>query len=432
MTTFFAKTLFDGKKWQENCRFSVDGNGVIKSFEAGAVKQKDDQELIGYVLPSLPNVHSHAFQRAMAGRTERITSAEADSFWTWRKVMYDLAQSYTPDDVYKIAVLLYKEMIAAGYNWVGEFHYLHHQPDGTPYDNPFEMSDALMSAAKDVGIGLTILPALYSYAGFGELAPDERQKRFILDVEACAKMIDYCCTRTVENNRLQVGLCFHSLRATCVEQRNELLKAYPNLPVHIHVAEQMKEVEDSIAYSGKRPVEYLFDHHDVNKRWTLIHATHLTDQERQMIAKSGAIAGLCPTTEANLGDGLFPLQNYLAENGALAIGSDSHVSIDVVEELRWLEYGQRLFHQKRSISANAQNPSPAQRLYSACLSGGAQSMNAPIGALSEGKNADFIVLDQKAPCFQFARSLEDILDSYIFARQSSGQKTIKELVNMCF
>lgn len=425
MKSFFAKTLFDGEEWLENCQFSVDDHGIITHINANSSQEKGSEVLDGYVLPSMLNVHSHAFQRAMAGLTEKMSGANEDSFWTWREVMYNIASQYTPDDVYEVALKLYKEMIHAGYNWVGEFHYLHHQPDGAKYDNPYTMCDAIISAAEESGIGLTLLPALYSYAGFGEQPPEDGQRRFIHSSDDYCKMIDYARTRTSENPNIEVGLCFHSLRATSTQQRADITNTYPDLPVHIHIAEQEKEVADCIEFCGQRPVEYLYDSINVDEKWTLIHATHLNDHEIDLIADSGAVAGLCPTTEANLGDGLFPLQQFLNKNGKISIGSDSHISIDVVEELRWLEYGQRLHHKKRSITTDQNNPFPAKRLYQACLKGGAQSMNVAIGALKKGQRADFIVLNKGANCFDYARNMDDVLDCYIFARQSNQAPALK-------
>lgn len=424
MTRFFAKHLFDGQQWQDNCLISVDESGLIKTLETDATSALGCTLLEGYTLPMMPNVHSHAFQRSMAGRAEKITGRQNDSFWTWRNTMYECASRFTPEDNYKTACFVYEEMLRAGYNWVGEFQYLYHATDGVAYDNPFAMTDALIAAAADTGIGMTILPALYSYSGFGGHPPTDGQRRFIHNTDSYAALIDHCLKEARKNPLLEVGLCFHSLRATSAEQRQKLTAAYPDLPIHIHVAEQVKEVEDCLSYCDRRPVEHLFDTCDMDSRWTLIHATHLNAQEIKMIADSGAVAGLCPMTEANLGDGLFPLADFMVHNGRLAIGSDSHIAINPCEELRLLEYGQRLTTQRRSISATPESPSPALTLYKAALMGGARSMNAVIGHLTVGKSADFIVLDKNAACFYAARDISDVLDCYIFAGNPTAIKDI--------
>ncbi len=423
MKRFFAKHVFDGLQWLENVTIDVDDKGMISSVSTDMsedVRPCDDALILdGYVIPAMPNVHSHAFQRAMAGHAEKITRKGQDSFWTWRQLMYAFVDHLTPEDVESIAAWLYVEMLKSGYGWVGEFHYLHHDTNGKPHANSNAMLQAHISAAKQSGIGLTMIPSLYSHANFGGVQHEHGQRRFINTVDTYGTLLDHALSeqsRTAPQGRLKTAMSFHSLRAVTQPQMEALIPAYPDLNIHMHIAEQEKEVQDSLNWSGKRPAEWLFDTIDVDSKWTLIHATHLNDQERGAIAKSGAIIGFCPTTEANLGDGIFPLQPYIAEGGSFAIGTDSHISIDPVEELRMIEYAQRLTHRRRSLSASDVHRSPALYLYSQALKGGASSMDAPIGAIAVGRFADFVVLDADAPCFDGC-AVDDVFDRYVFARQ---------------
>lgn len=364
-----------------------------------------------FVLPGMPNLHSHAFQRAMAGLAEKRGSHD-DSFWTWRETMYAFASRIGPDELRAIAAQLYVEMLKAGYSHVCEFHYLHHAPDGKPYADPATMSLAIAEAAKEAGIGLTLLPVLYMTGGFDGRALSERQLRFGMDVQAYLRLIENL--RALQSPMLRVGIALHSLRAVPEAAMREAL-ASPLAQVaviHIHIAEQIGEVEECAAVRGARPVRWLLDHADVDARWCLVHATHLDESEIAGIAKSGAVAGLCPTTEANLGDGLFPLAEYLDANGTLGIGSDSHISVSPVEELRWLEYGQRLVARKRNVAARVADASVGENLWRAALRGGAQASGlAPFG---EGARADLLVLDDSSPLLA-ARDERNALDSFIFA-----------------
>ena len=361
----------------------------------------------------MPNLHSHAFQRAMAGLAERKGKSE-DSFWSWRETMYGFAATVGPEQLKAIAAQLYVEMLKAGYTHVCEFHYLHHQPDGTPYAPAEAMSLALVEAAREAGIGLTLLPVLYMSGGFDGRALGERQRRFGHDVDAYLRLLQ--TLRAQQREDLRVGIALHSLRAVPEAALREVLAS--NLasdgPIHIHIAEQIGEVQDCLALRGARPVEWLFDHAEVDARWCLVHATHLTAAETSQIAGSGAVAGLCPTTEANLGDGVFPLTPYLEAGGALGIGSDSHVSVSPVEELRWLEYGQRLQTRHRNIAARHPGDSVGDTLWRAALRGGAQAAGAAIGELRDGARADLIVLDDTSPLLA-ARDERSVLDSFLFA-----------------
>jgi formimidoylglutamate deiminase len=366
-----------------------------------------------YVVPGLANLHSHAFQRAMAGLAERQSNTD-DSFWTWREVMYAFAGRIGPDDLQAIAAQLYVEMLKAGYTQVCEFHYLHHQPDGTPYDDPAAMSLALIEAAGEAGIGLTLLPTLYMTGGFDGRPLSERQRRFGHDVDGYLRLLERL--RGEESQRVRLGIALHSLRAVPeVAMRDVLASGFARAcPIHIHVAEQIGEVQDCLQIRNARPVEWLLDRAPVDSRWCLVHATHLTENETRCLAASGAVAGLCPTTEANLGDGLFPLKAYLDAGGRIGIGSDSHISVSAVEELRWLEYGQRLITRHRNVSASRASPHTGDTLLRLALAGGAQAAGVGIGALRPGARADFIVLDDESPLLA-GRDAADAIDTWIFA-----------------
>ncbi|HET9818995.1 MAG TPA: formimidoylglutamate deiminase [Rhodanobacteraceae bacterium] len=364
-----------------------------------------------FVLPGMPNLHSHAFQRAMAGLAERRGPGD-DSFWTWREAMYAFASRIGPDDLHAIAAQLYVEMLKAGYTHVCEFHYLHNAPDGAPYADPAAMSRAVIAAARETGIGLTLLPVLYMTGGFDGRPLSERQRRFGLSMEAYLGLLESLAPD--ESLMLRIGVALHSLRAVPEAAMREVLGSQQaeGRVVHIHIAEQIGEVQDCLAVRGARPVQWLFDHADVGARWCLVHATHLDDAELLALAKSGAVAGLCPTTEANLGDGLFPLVRYLEAGGALGIGSDSHISVSPVEELRWLEYGQRLVTRHRNIAAREPGGSVGETLWNAALRGGRQAAGLP--GPGGGAREDFVVLDDASPLLA-ARDERSALDTLLFA-----------------
>jgi formimidoylglutamate deiminase len=414
-----------------------------------AVGQGADAVHARFALPGMPNLHSHAFQRAMAGLAERRGPGD-DSFWTWRETMYAFASRVGPDALQAIAAQLYVEMLKAGYTHVCEFHYLHNAPDGRPYADPAAMSHAIIEAAREAGIGLTLLPVLYMTGGFDGRALSDRQKRFGLSLDAYLGLLE--ALTALESDRMRVGIALHSLRAVPEAAMREVLTAAsvfsalrpeegaaegparvrpePDMdrssrpssqpfsqresgatPIHIHIAEQIGEVQDCLGMRGARPVQWLFDHADVDQRWCLVHATHLDDTEMRAIAASGAVAGLCPTTEANLGDGLFPLANYLDARGALGIGSDSHISVSPVEELRWLEYGQRLATRRRNIAARVLDASVGEVLWGAALQGGRRAAGI---ADDDGAGADFIVLDDTSPLLA-ARDERSAIDAFLFA-----------------
>ena len=364
----------------------------------------------GILLPGLPNLHSHAFQRAMAGLTEHRGPSE-DSFWSWREAMYACAARIDPDALHAIAAQLYVEMLEAGYTRVCEFHYLHHAPDGRPYADATAMAQALIAAARETGIGLTLLPTLYLRGGFDGRPLAPRQRRFAHTVDGFLDLV--AALRALQQPGFNVGIALHSLRAVPADALRAVLAAElaASGPIHIHIAEQTAEVDDCLAATGQRPLAWLLDHAPVDARWCLVHATHIDADERARLARSGAVAGLCPTTEANLGDGLFPLVEYLEQGGRIGIGSDSQSSVSPVEELRWLEYGQRLTRRARNLAATAARPHVGARLFAAALAGGLAASGLDP---DRPHGAGALLLDAAHPLLA-ARTDDELLDSWIFA-----------------
>ena len=413
MAVFFAERALLPSGWARNVRLEVASDGRLSSIQADAAAE-GAQRLAGPLLPGMPNLHSHAFQRAMAGLAE-VAGNPNDSFWTWRDLMYRLVGKIRPEQLQVIAQQLYIEMLKAGYTSVAEFHYVHHDSEGQPYADPAELSRRISAAAASSGIGLTLLPVLYSHAGFGGQAPNQGQRRFIHSTDQYLKLHQQLAPLLAAQPAQRLGLCFHSLRAVTPMQIAEVLAASTeDNPVHIHIAEQQKEVDDCLAWSGRRPLQWLYEHVEVNPRWCLVHATHAEPGEVRDMARSGAVAGLCLTTEANLGDGIFPAVDYLAQGGRMGIGSDSHVSLSVVEELRWLEYGQRLRDKRRNRLYQEGRPQVGRTLYEAALKGGAQALGQPVGKLAVGQRADWLVLDGQDP---YIATAEDnaILNRWLFA-----------------
>lgn len=410
MTAIFAEQALLPEGWHGNVRITM-GDGRIETVEPGAAAQAGDGRH-AIVLPGMPNLHSHAFQRGMAGLAE-LRGPSSDSFWSWREVMYRFALSMTPDQVEAVAAQLYVEMLEAGFSRVGEFHYLHHDRDGKPYANIAEMAERIAAAAADTGIGLTLLPVFYAHSSFGGAAPNEGQRRFINDVNRFARLVEKCRESVHALNQAVVGVAPHSLRAVTPEELEKIAAMAPDGPIHIHVAEQVKEVEDCLAWSGARPVEWLLANAKVDKRWCLIHATHMTDAETIGMAKSGAVAGLCPITEANLGDGTFAAPLFAGHGGRFGIGSDSNVLIGLPDELRQLEYSQRLAHRARNVLAVA-GGSTGRALFDAALDGGSAALGAGPAHISSGASADFVSLDGNHPSLS-GRAGDAILDAWIFA-----------------
>jgi len=414
MTSYRSDHAWLPHGWEPDAAFRID-NG---RFVAADPTPDETAHMLGrWVLPGMPNLHSHAFQRAMAGLAERQTHPE-DSFWTWRETMYAFAGRVGPDELRAIAAQLYVEMLEAGYTQVCEFHYLHHQPDGKPYADAAAMSLALIEAARETGIGLTLLPTLYQTGGLDGRELGERQRRFGHATEAYLKVLQ--TLRGMEDATLRVGVALHSLRAVPQASLQAVLDSglVDDAPIHIHIAEQIGEVQDCLALRNARPVEWLLGNAPVDARWTLVHATHLTPEETRALAASGAVAGLCPTTEANLGDGLFPLKAFLDAGGIIGIGSDSHISVSPIEELRWLEYGQRLQSRHRNIAVSESSNSVGETLWGDALFGGARAAGVALGAIEEGARADLIVLDDAAPQLA-SRGRDHLLDTFVFSGNSN-------------
>jgi formimidoylglutamate deiminase len=411
-TLWFEQALLaDG--WARDVRLTIT-DGLIARVDTDVARQSGETAH-GPCLPGLPNLHSHAFQRAMAGLTETRGPADrgGDSFWTWRELMYRFVDRLGPDEVQAIAALAYMEMLETGSTRVGEFHYLHHDKDGSPYAHPAEMAARIAAAAEETGIGLTLLPVFYAHAGFGGVAPGPGQRRFVHDVDGYGRLVEASRAAVAGLPDAVVGIAPHSLRAVTGEELTAIIPLAGANPIHIHIAEQTKEVDDCLAATGARPVRWLMNNAPVDKRWCLVHATHLNAMETERLAKSGAVAGLCPITEANLGDGVFPAPDYLAAGGAFGIGSDSNVLIDAAEELRTLEYAQRLTRRARNVLARAPGSSTGGELFRAVLNGGAQALGVA-GGLRRGRPADFVTLDRAHPAM-IGRDGDALLDSWVFA-----------------
>ena len=420
MTGFFFEHALLPDGWARNVRVTTNQTGMIERCEAETSAEPGDT-LHSNALPGMANLHSHAFQRGMAGLAERRGRSD-DSFWTWREVMYAFNDHLGPDDVEAIAALVYCEMLESGFTSVGEFHYLHHDRDGSPFSDLAEMAGRICAAAEKTGIALTLLPVFYRWAGFGDQPTHDGQRRFFNDPDRYAHLSEACLTHTSRLRHGRLGVAPHSLRAANLDDLRWLATLRPNDPIHIHIAEQMKEVADCEAAYAKRPVQLLADTIELDSRWCLVHATHIDATETRHIAHSGAVAGLCPQTEANLGDGLFPAPDYREYNGRWGIGSDSHIRIDLAEELRLLEYGHRLTLRQRNILAKPDQP-VGRSLYASCATGGAQALGQPTGRIQTGERADFVVLDTDAAVFA-GRSTDTLLDSWLFCGDGRQVETV--------
>lgn len=361
-----------------------------------------------YLVPGGANLHSHAFQRGFAGLTERRGQGR-DSFWSWREMMYHFALSLTPEQMQIIAEMAYIEMLEAGYTRVGEFHYLHHDQGGRPYANPAELSERIFAAAHATGIALTHLPVFYAHAGFGPEPAQDDQRRFLHDIDSYLRLIQ-AADRLITRPQDRVGMAPHSLRAATLPEITALIAAQPGRIMHIHISEQTAEVDACLAATGQRPVDYLYGALPVDARWCLIHATHITPAERALIARSGAVAGLCPITEANLGDGIFPAAAYLAEGGRLGIGTDSNIEISLRGELKLLEYGQRLAQRERNLLIG-QPGSVGLSLFLATQAGAAQALGADQPVIAPGGQADLVALHDP-----LGLPPDSLLDRWIFGR----------------
>lgn len=426
---FVAKALL-AEGWAENVLIEVSDNGIIETIAPNSIpnnaKTKSSDSLLGILIPGMPNLHSHAFQRAFAGFSETRGQVN-DSFWTWRKTMYQFIETLDPEQAFIIARQLYIEMLKAGYTSVAEFHYLHHDNKGEQYSDPALMSHSVINGALAAGINLTHLPVYYRYSSFNEQAASTGQQRFTHQPDDYFRLVDSLFKSYGSEHQVNIGIAPHSLRAVSGADINaaiEVLDCFDaQAPIHIHIAEQMAEVNDCLSHTGQRPVQHLFDQCDVNKRWCLVHATHMNEQEAWELAASGAVAGLCLTTEANLGDGFFPAKNYLEQQGYFGIGSDSHISVSAMEELRLLEYGQRLLHQNRAVLCDEETPSVGRYLYQGALEGGARALNRNTGKIAEGQQADWLILDENNPSL-FSKKDDQILDAMIFASNINPIKDV--------
>ncbi len=411
----FAKQAMLATGWASNVRLAV-ANGQITKIDKGQQAEPGDV-VVDTLLPALGNLHSHSFQRAMAGMTE-YRMAGKDSFWTWRDLMYRFTASLTPEQVEAIAAFVFLEMQESGYASVGEFHYLHHQPGGAPYDDLGELSSRIAAAADETGIGLTHLPVLYTYGGAGQVPLEAGQARFGNSVDRFNALVEKAeAAVSALADDCRVGIAPHSLRATSPDDLQAVLAARSSGPIHIHIAEQPKEVADIQGWIGARPVEWLLANTNANDDWCLIHATHMTEDETVNMAKSGAVAGLCPVTEANLGDGPFNGPVYLKHGGAFGVGSDSNVLISLTEELRTLEYSQRLRDIARNVMVVGEG-SVGATLYSGAAMGGAQALGREAGEISVGKIADLVAIDSTASALCALRQ-DQILDGLVFAAKDT-------------
>lgn len=406
MGSIFAHKALTASGWAANVRLRIE-DGRIAAIEQGATAAADD-EVVPVVIPGLVNAHSHAFQRALAGHAEERSPAGEDGFWSWRERMYELAATVDAAALAAIAAQAYGEMLASGYTTVAEFHYL----AGAAADGD-AMFDGLVTAATESGIRLCYVPVLYERAGFGAAGPEGRQTLFTLGLRAFLERYERARGRRSE--RIDVALGAHSLRAVRAESLREIAAVARDAasPLHLHIAEQRREVEDCLAATGCRPVEWLLDRFEVDALWCLVHATHMDAAETAQLAATGAVVCLCPSTEANLGDGLFPLRPFLEAGGTIAIGSDSQVSINPFEELRWLEYGQRLAAGTRNVVA-LEHPHAGHELFVRALSGGAQSVGQPAAGLAPGAHADLVVLRDEDPML-VGHGDASLLDALVFS-----------------
>jgi formimidoylglutamate deiminase len=426
-TKIWAASALLAKGWANNVEITIDEMGNIESIISDTTYAQGERYNV--IIPGIPNVHSHAHQRAMSGLGERAsisTDGSSDSFWSWRKVMYHYLERIQPEHLLDISSQLYLEMLKHGYTCVGEFQYLHHDQSGQAYDNRAEMSLQCLQAAENVGLGFTGLPVLYRYGGFGDTEPLAGQKRFLNDADGFIEIVHQLQQACQGNANHSVGIAPHSLRAVNKELLANVIEQLgidKLAAIHVHVAEQRKEVDDCLAWSQQRPVEWLMNHFEVDQNWCLIHATHMTETETLNLAKSGGIAGICPVTEGNLGDGFFNGVDYFANRGNWAIGSDSHTTTNPVEELRWFEYGQRLLSGKRNVLVSDQHANTGRNLLEGAWHGGAMACGRKIGKIENGYRADFVVLDESSPRL-YSRSEDELLDSWIF---SGSDNLIKDV-----
>jgi formiminoglutamate deiminase len=416
MTRLWFSSALLPTGWADAVRFIV-ADGLIGNVEVGVAPEPDD-ERHGVAVPGLPNVHSHTFQRAMAGLTERRAGPAGDDFWTWRELMYRFVDRLDPDDVEAIAALAFAEMLETGFTRLGEFHYLHHDPTGARYASPAELAVRIVAAAAATGIGLTLLPVFYAHSNFGGLPPTPGQRRFVTTPDEFARLLEASRTAAAGHPGSVVGVAPHSLRAVTPDELGAIVAlAPPPTPIHIHVSEQTKEVDDCLVWCGRRPVEWLLDQAYLDPRWCLIHATHTTPAELAGVAACGSTVGLCPITEANLGDGVFDAPTFLAAGGRFGIGTDSNVLIDAAGELRQLEYAQRLTARRRNVLAADTTPSVGRALFDAALHGGARALGVAGAGFAEGQPADIVACGADS-------SGDRLLDAWVFATRIAPVESV--------
>lgn len=408
----FAPHVLLPEGWAENVAIEVDDAGTIAAIECGT-QAGDSGVLPGPVVPAMPNLHSHAFQRALAGRTGRPSAARDDSFWTWRQAMYAFLDRVDAEAFEAIAAQAYVEMAKAGYASVGEFHYVHHDAAGASYDDPAELAWRVVAAARTAGLGMTLLPVFYGHGGFGGEPTTAGQRRFAHTTDSFARLFERLRERAPAHGYV-LGVAPHSLRAVTGEELARVVQlADARAPIHIHAAEQTREVDECYAWSRMRPVEWLLAHAHVDHRWCLVHATHMTERETDALAASHGVAGLAPTTEADLGDGTFPGPAYFAASGRFGVGSDSNTEISPFAELRQLEWSQRMRTRRRNVLMTSDRVSLGTSLWAAAAAGGAQALAQPVGALVAGMRADLVVLDTRDPALA-GQACHDVLDAAIF------------------
>ena len=415
MTAIYAEKAWLPQGWADKVLFEINSAGNIETISMNCQPEFADSK-VDVLIPAMANIHSHAFQRAMAGLAEYRADGD-DNFWSWRETMYAFARNIDRASLKAIASQLYGEMLAAGYSAVAEFHYLHHLGPETEGGDPYLATEAIVQAAEESGIGLTLCPVLYLQGGFGGQSLVGKQKRFFLELDAYCRFLERLHKELGARGH-QLGMAFHSLRAVPPEALKEALQFWrrlnPQGPVHIHIAEQTAEVEACLAWSGKRPVRWLLDDVGIDENWCLVHATHLEVDEVRDMAASGAVAGLCPSTEANLGDGFFDMLGYQDASGRWAIGSDSHISVSPVEELRLLEYGARLRYRKRNLIATETQPHVGAHLWKQALLGGQRPLGRAHQPMTPGARADFVALDSAHPIL-YGREGDSLIDTWIFS-----------------
>jgi formimidoylglutamate deiminase len=411
MTKIFASKILTSSGWKENITVEINADGHIEKLRTDT---KEYDHHVGCLLPAPVNAHSHSFQRAMSGLTEYRGPNPKDSFWTWRKLMFKFLKQLDPDIVEAIAAFVQMEMLEAGFSTNVEFHYLHHSESGRPYDDIAEMSQRIISAANQSGIGLTLLPVFYQYGGCDLRALEDGQRRFGNNLDQFQTLFQRV-SKILETSSPEtfLGLAPHSLRAVDPKDLIELVNIAEKKPIHMHLAEQVAEVDEVKEFLGARPVEWVMENLDISNQWCMIHCTQMEPHEVKMLAKTQAVAGLCPITESSLGDGIFEGANWMSNNGNIAIGSDSNVRISLSEELRTLEYSQRLRDRSRAVLANS-HQSTGRRLFEGICKGGAQAAGRKTGLIKEGYLADLLALNTNH--VDLERHKEDtLLDSYIFS-----------------